>query len=205
MEDELKQSIALDPKSGNAKLLLARFYGKNGRWREAEQSGRDAVATDPKNLSARVTLAEIFLKQGNQAMAEEVLRQASNDLADNPQGVRILADYYTGSGQLDKAKAEFSSLAAKYPKNASVQKGYVRVLLQLKDYATARTVVTGLMKNSSKDPEVTALNGIVLLRDGKANDAVNALMDGARNFPKDAFIQYWLGKAALAKGDSALG
>ena len=29
-------------------------------------------------------------------------------------------------------------------------------------------------------------------------------MNGVKNFPKDAFIQYWLGKAALAKGDSAL-
>ena len=105
---------------------------------------------------------------------------------------------------MDKAKAEFASLAAKYPKNASVQKGYIRVLLQVKDYATARTVVAGLMKNNPKDPEVAALNGIVLLNDGKASDAVNALMNGAKDFPKDAFIQYWLGKAALAKGDIAL-
>jgi tetratricopeptide (TPR) repeat protein len=85
-----------------------------------------------------------------------------------------------------------------------VQKGYIRILLQVKDYATARTVVAQLMKNSSKDPEVAALNGIVLLNDGKATEAVNALLAGAKNFPKDAFIQYWLGKAALAKGDSAL-
>lgn len=204
VEDELKRSIALDPKSVNAKLLLASFYAKNSRWQDAERSSRDAVATDPKSLSARANLAEIFLKQGNQPSAEEVLRQASKDLADDPQGLRMLADYYATSGQMDKGKAEFSSLATKYPKNISVQKGYIRVLLQLKDYATARTVVAGLMKSNSKDPEVAALNGIVLLSDGKASDAVNALMDGARNFPKDAFIQFWLGKAALAKGDSAL-
>ena len=116
----------------------------------------------------------------------------------------MLADYYASSGQLDKAKAEFSSLAAKYPKNVSVQKGYIRVLLQVKDYATARTVVAGLMKSNPKDPEVAALNGIVLLNDGKASDAVNALQGAAKNSPKDAFIQYWLGRAALAKGDSSL-
>jgi tetratricopeptide (TPR) repeat protein len=48
------------------------------------------------------------------------------------------------------------------------------------------------------------LNGIVLLNDGKASDAVDALMEGAKNYPKDAFIQYWLGKAAQAKGDQGL-
>src|ERR1035437_6726223 len=57
---------------------------------------------------------------------------------------------------MDKAKAEFSGLAAKYPKNVSVQKGYVRALLEVKDYATAQTVVTGLMKKNAKDPEVAS-------------------------------------------------
>jgi tetratricopeptide (TPR) repeat protein len=204
VEEELKKAVALDPKSVNAKLLLAAFYMTNSRWPDAELASRSAIATDPKSLSARESLAQVFLKQGNQAKAEEVLRQASNDLSGNAQGVRILADYYANSGQMDKARAEFSTLAAKYPKNTSVQKGYVRVLLQVKDFAAAQTVVAGLMKNNPKDPEVAGLNGIVLLNNGKASDAVNALQDAAKNYPKDAFLQFWLGKAAQAKGDSAL-
>ena len=204
VEEELKKAVELDPKSVNAKLVLAAFYIKYSRWAEAEKASWDAIATDPKNLSARATLAQVFLRQGNQARAEDVLRQASQDLADNPQGVRILGDYYLSAGQMDKAKAEFSRLAAKYPKSVTLQKAYLRVLLQVKDYATAQTLLNELMKKNSKDPEVTALNGILLLNENRANDAVNALMDGAKNFPQDAFIQYWLGKAALAKGDSAL-
>ena len=201
VEDELKKAVALDPKSVNAKLLLAEFYAKNSRWSDAEKTGWDAVATDPKSLAARENVASIILKEGDRARAEEVLRQASKDLASDPRGVRILADYYAGSGQLDKAKAEFSSLAAKYPKNISVKKGYIRVLLETKDYGTAQTVVAGLMKTDSKDPEVAGLNGIVLLNSGKADDAVNALQNAVRDSPKDAFLQYWLGRAALAKGD----
>jgi tetratricopeptide (TPR) repeat protein len=204
VEDEMKKTVALDQKSVNAKLLLAGFYAKEEHWADAERVSWDAIATDPKSLAARTGIARIFLKEGNQAKAEQVLRQASNDLASNPQGARLLGDYYEGSGQMDKAKAEFASLAEKYPKDTSMQKAYIRVLLQVKDYATARTVVSALMKKNSKDPEVVALNGIVLLNDGKADDAVNALTEGAKNYPKDAFIQYWLGKAALQKGDVAL-
>jgi tetratricopeptide (TPR) repeat protein len=203
-EDEMKKSVALDPKSVNAKLLLAAFYVKNGRLQDAEQVCWSAVATDPKNLAARENLAQVVLKQGDRARAEQVLRQASQDLADSPQGVRMLADYYVGSGQIDKAKAEFASLAQKYPKNLSVQEGYVRVLLQVKDFATAQTVITGLMKSNGKDPQVAVLNGVVLFNNGKLTDAINALQDAANNAPKDAFIQYWLGKVALAKGDSGL-
>ena len=204
VEDEMKKSVALDPKSVSAKLLLAAFYIKNSRWPEAEQACWSAIATDPKNLGARESLAQVFLKQGNQAKAEAVLRQASNDLADSPQGVQALANYYADSGQIDKARAEFASLAQKYPKNVSVLEGYVRILLQVKDYGTAQTVVAGLMKKNSKDPQVAVLNGIVLLNNGKSTDAVNTLQGAANNAPKDAFIQYWLGKAALAKGDSGL-
>jgi Tfp pilus assembly protein PilF len=204
VEDELKKAVALDSKSMSAKLLLAAFYVKNNRLQEAEQVSWKAVATDPKNLGARETLVQIVLKQGDQARAEQILRQTSNELPDSPQGVRILADYYATSGQIDKARAEFAALAQKYPKNVSVQEGYVRILLQVKDFATAQTVVNGLMKSNGKDPQVAVLNGIVLLNNGKLNDAINALQNAASNAPKDAFIQYWLGKAALAKGDAGL-
>jgi Flp pilus assembly protein TadD len=203
-EDELKKAIALDQKSVNAKLLLAAFYAKSNRLQDAEQTCWSAVATDRKNLIARQSLVQIILKEGDQARAEQVLRQASNELADNPQGVRMLADYYAGTGQMDKSKAEFASLAQKYPKNVSVREGYARILIQLKDYATAETVVAGLMKTNGKDPQVVVLNGIILLNTGKQKDAVNALQNAATNDPKDAFIQYWLGKAALANGDSSL-
>ncbi len=204
VETELKKAVELDQKSVNAKLLLAAYYSRNNRLQEAERTGWDAVATDPESLAARENVARAILGQGDQARAEQVLRQASKDLADNPQGVRILADYYVDSGQLDKAGAEFLSLIAKHPRSGSLEKGYIRVLLKVKDYATARAAVAGLMKTSPKDPEVVALNGILILNDGNPDHAVNVLSESARDFPKDAPIHYWLGKAALAAGDSSL-
>ena len=204
VEDEMKKSVALDPKSVNAKLLLASFYMRSNRLQEAEHVCWSAVSTDPKNLGAREALVQTVLRQGDQARAEQVLRQTSIDMADSPQGVRMLADYYTNTGQIEKARAEFASLAKKYPKNLSVQEGYVRNLLEVKDYATAQTAIDALMKKNAKDPQVAVLNGIVLLNNGKTNDAVNALQSAANDAPKDAFIQLWLGKAALIKGDSSL-
>jgi tetratricopeptide (TPR) repeat protein len=201
VEDELKKSVDLDPKSVNAKLMLAAFYAQLKRWPEAEKTSWDSVATDPKSLSARESLARIVLNEGDRPRAEEILRQASKDLSENPQGMRLLGDYYAASGQIDKAKGEFASLAAKHPTDVSVQKGYIRILLEARDYATAQTVVAGLMKKNPKDPEVAGLNGIVLLNGGKTSDAVNTLQDAVKNSPKDAFLQYWLGTAALAKGD----
>jgi Tfp pilus assembly protein PilF len=204
VEAELKKAIELDQKSANAKLLLAAFYVRSHRLQDAEHTCWNAVSTDPKSLTARESLVQVILKEGDPARAEQVLRQTSNDLPDDPKGVRILADYYTETNQMDKAKAEFASLAKKYPKNLPVQLGYVHILLQTKDLATAQAVITELMKKHHKDPQVAVLNGIVLLNNGKTNDAVMALQDAVNNAPKDPFIQYWLGKAAQAKGDTSL-
>jgi tetratricopeptide (TPR) repeat protein len=204
VEVELKKAVALDPKSVNATLLLADFYFRNNRFQDAEKISWDAVATDPKSLAARETVAQVILKEGDQVRAEQVLSQASNDLAGDSRGIRILADYFVRSGQQEKATAEFSRLLTKSPKNASVQKDYVHFLLDVKEYASARAMVAGLMKTSPKDPEVAALNGIVYLREDNVDSALNVLQEGARSFPMDASIQYWLGKAALEKGDGAL-
>jgi Tfp pilus assembly protein PilF len=204
VETELKKSIELDPKSVNAMLLLASYYLKNNRLQESEHTCWSAVAADPKSLSVRESLVQVVLREGDQPRAEQILRQASDELSDNPQGVRILADYYQGTGQIDKAKAEFASQAKKYPKSLSAEEGYANILLQTKDLGTAQAVIADLMKNHKKDPQVAVLNGIYLLSSGKANDAVMSLQGAVINAPKDAFIQYWLGKAAEAKGDPSL-
>ena len=201
VEDELKKAVALDPKSLNAKVLLASLYSRNSRLQDAERVGWEAVATSPGSIAARENVATIILEEGDQARAEQVLRQASKDLAANPQGLLLLADYFSGSGQLDKAIAELASLTTKYPDNSFVKKQYIRVLLQARDYSTARTVIAGLIRRNHRDPEVAELNGIVLLEDGKASEAVTALQNSSGAFPNDASIQNWLGKAALASAD----
>lgn len=204
VEAELKKAIELDPKSINARLLLTAFYASNNRWQEAEQAAQSAVSTDPKSLQAREGLAQLYLRQGNQAKVEEVLRQASNDLSDNPQAVTVLANYFARTGQIDKSKAEYAAQYAKHPKNVALQEEYVRVLVQSRDFATAQTIISGLMKKNGKDPQVLGLNGIVLLNAGKTDDAYVALQNAVKDYPKDAFLQYWMGRAALAKNDLAL-
>jgi len=184
-------------------MLLADFYASNNRWPEAEQSARDAVQADPSSLRVRTSLAQLYLREGKQSQAEDVYRQATKDLTDNPSAVRVLADYYERSGQAQKARTEYQAEADKYPKNLPLQEGYVRSLLEVGDEPTALKTITDLVKKNPKDPQVLALNGIVMLRENKPADAENFLMNAAKEYPKDSFILFWLGRAALAKNDMA--
>jgi tetratricopeptide (TPR) repeat protein len=202
VEYELQNAAALAPKSINAKLLLVSFLSRNNRLPEAEKVSWSVVAADPKSLEVWEYVAQIIFKRGDRARAEQVLRQVSRDFFDNPRGVRILADYFVDSGQLDRASAEFAKLLSEFPQNAAVQKGYVRLLLQIKDRARASVVMNGLATTNPNDPEVAALNGIVQLDAGNVDKAVRVLQDGARKFPNDSSIQYWQGRAYLAIGDS---
>lgn len=204
VESELQKAIALDPKDVEPRLLLAEFYAKSKRWPDAEKTSEAAIGAAPKSVQARKSLALIYFEEGNQAAGEQVLRQAAQDLASDPQGVSILANYYVGTGQLAKAKAEYARLTSEHPSDLVLQEGYIRVLLQDNDIATAQNLISALMKKHGKDPQVIALNAIVLIQNGKAKDAETAMQGAIRDAPQDAFLQFWLGKAALANGDSDL-
>lgn len=204
VEANLRKAVALDPRSVDAQLLLSAFLVSKNRLMDAEQASRDAVAIDPKSIAARKSLAGVYLKEGNQAKGEEVLRQASQNLSSDPVGVRLLADFYSTSGEYQKAATEFARLCAENPKSVDLKKAYLRALLQVKNYPLAQKVASQLLKQDPGTPETRALNGIVLLSAGKSAEAFSALQQGAKDFPKDAFIQYWLGVAALAQGDTSL-
>jgi tetratricopeptide (TPR) repeat protein len=203
-EAEFRKAIELEPKSLNARLLLVSYYARGNRLVAAEKAAWNAVAVDPRSLTARADVAQIILSQGDRARAEKVLRQASQDLSGTAQGAAILADYYASSQQFNKAYAEFSAQLARHPNNAILQKGYARILIQTHNYPAARTVIANLLKYNPKDSEAAALNGVLLLADGKVEKASSALREGARAFPQDAFIQYWLGKAAQADGEPGI-
>lgn len=64
VEDELLMAITLEPKSLNARGLLAAFYARSNRLPEAEKASWDAVAADPASLAARENVAQIILRRG---------------------------------------------------------------------------------------------------------------------------------------------
>ena len=159
-----------------------------------------AIAADPKNVMARANLAELYLRQNDTAKAEATLRQAAEDLYDSS-GAGLLATYYIRTKQLDPGAAAYADLVAKHPKSTPLKVAYVRLLILNKDLAKARTIADELAKTDPGDPEVAVLNGMLLLNDGKINEAFTDLQKAAKNNPDSLVVKIWLGRAARVKGD----
>ena len=135
VEDELKKAVALDPKSVNAKLLLAAFYAKTNRLADAEKVSWDAVATDPKSLAARANVAGIILKEGDQAESRGSASTGGEGLS--PTIRRESASWQTTTRAPDswtRPRQSTQALPRSIRRTFHVQKGYIRVLLEAKDY-----------------------------------------------------------------------
>jgi len=151
--------------------------------------------------TSRAALASVYLQQNDTAKAEETLRQASADLSDSPQGVRLLADYYFATGKQDKAVAELASQAQKYPKNIALQTTYVQALMETGQQNKAESLIKQLVKDHPKDGQVAVLNGIMLLKDDKTSDAVETFQTALKDSPDDYLAHYWLARAYVSRGD----
>ncbi len=200
-EEQLRKAVSLDGANVTAHLALASLLEQKGDLAGALEQQKAAVAGDPKNFTARASLAQLYFRRGDKANAEATLRQATEDLADTSMGADLLQNYYLTTGEIDRGVSVYADLAAKHPKSTPIKLAYARLLLTKKDLPAARSVVNGLVKTDSSDPGVAVLSSIILMNDGKTNEAFDVLQKAAKNSPDSVPVKLWLGKASLAKGD----
>ncbi|GGA79321.1 hypothetical protein GCM10011507_33210 [Edaphobacter acidisoli] len=200
-EDQLKKAVSLDSKDATAALALASMLERKGDLPGAQQQLQAAEAATPKNVVVRSALADVYLRQNNTAQAEQTLRQATEDLNDTDAGAGLLASYYIRTNQLPRAESDYADMVSKHPKSVPLKLAYARILVLNHDISKAKQVGDDLAKTDSSLPEVAVLNGMLLLNDGKSNDAFTLLQKAAKANPDSFAIKFWLGRAAMAKGD----
>jgi len=179
-EDQLRKAVSLDNKNVTAHLVLASLLQRKGDFQGAQDEMKAAIAADPKNIVARASLAELYLHQNDTAKGEEILRQTAEDLSDSEGGAGMLATYYIRTNQLVPGAAAYADLVAKHPKSTPLKVAYLRLLILNKDIPKARTIAADLAKADPNVPEVAVLNGMILLNDGKTNEAFTELQKAPR-------------------------
>jgi len=201
-EQQLRKAVSLDGKNVNAHLVLAGLLEKKNDLQGAEEQLKDAVTADPKNIIARASLANFYIRRKDTAKAEDTLHQATEALNDNPTGADLLASYYLRTNQADKGAAAYADLVSKYPKSAPLKLAYAQILLAKRDVPKVREISDELSKTDGNLPEVAVLKSMILLNDGKTDEAFGVLQKAAKANPENLQVKLWLGRAAMAKGDT---
>ncbi|HEU5339639.1 tetratricopeptide repeat protein [Edaphobacter sp.] len=200
-EDQLRKAVSLDKKNVTAAIVLAALLQKKGDLTGAQQQLLDAKTAAPDNVMVRAALADIYFRQNNTAQGEQTLHQATEELNDSDAGAELLANYYIGSNQVARGESDYAALVSKYPKSIPLKLAYARLLILNHNVSKARDIAADLAKADSTRPEVAVLNGMLMLNDGKTNDAFNVLQKAAKANPDSFAVQLWYGRAAQAKGD----
>ncbi len=202
-EASYKKAIQVDPKSMNAQLLLGAFYASHNRLAEADQQFKRAIAMDPKNPAPRAALVPVLTQEGKKDEIESFLRQTKKDLSDNPEGYRMLGDYYYAVGDLDKAVAEFASLHEEHPKDIRAKKNYVQLLILKKRLEEATKLNNEILKSTPHDVDGLICKGQIQIAQGNPAGAIESLQGALRNDPDNATAHYHMGIAYSQQGDAA--
>jgi tetratricopeptide (TPR) repeat protein len=194
-EINFKKAAELDSKAMNAQLALGGFYQSRNRMPEAEQQFKRTIELAPKDPAPRGALVRLYMAEGKKADAEALLKQAKIDLSDNPEGYRMLGDFYFASGDLDKATAEYSSLYRDHPKNVQVKRNYIQLLILKNQLDEATKLNNELLKANAHDVDALVYRGQIQLRRNDAAGAVDALQQALKNDSGNAVAHYQLGAA----------
>jgi len=179
----------------NAQLALGGFYQSRNRLPEAEQQFKHAIEVDPKDPAPRAALVRLLMQEGKRVETESFLRQTKKDIPDNPEGYRMLGDYYFASGDLDRATAEYASLVSDHPNDAKAQKNYIQLLILKNRLDDAAKLNDAILKTNPRDVEALVYKGQIQLRRNDAAGASASLHSALQNDPDNAVAHYQLGLA----------
>jgi tetratricopeptide (TPR) repeat protein len=127
--------------------------------------------------------------------------QAKNDLKDDPNAYRMLADFYLSQGDWDKALPEFEAISQQHPKDMALKKSLAQVLIYKNQLDQATKLDAEILNSNSSDVDGLILKGQILNVSNRAHDAIQVLQTAVRNAPESALAHYHLGVAFSKTGD----
>ncbi|MGH9641025.1 MAG: tetratricopeptide repeat protein [Terriglobales bacterium] len=200
-ESSIKKAISLKS-TESAHEMLGGIYAQQQRWPDAEQEFKAAVAAAPKSIAARLRLASLYLAEQKPEAAEQVVAQTKKDLGKDAQSYTVLADFYLGRGQVDKALAEFASVSQEHPKDLAIRKRYIEVLLLTNHDSDAQKLIDEILKKDPNDLEGLIFRASLQLKQGSPASAIQGLQLATKTDATNAFAHYMLGQAYRANGET---
>ena len=185
----LSNLLVKKDKSDEADELIKDFFENNedygllykgvrhlhaSRYRKAEDAFKKVLMEDENNIDALRFMGILAFKSGNHDIAEAVLTKA---LKLDPTYSLVwanLAQVFSVTGQLDKAKKSFKNILNMDPKNGLIWAEYGTVLTKLANYREGRDAYLKALEFKPDSPRVHLSLGHVYKTMGEINASINS-------------------------------
>ena len=185
----LSNLLVKQDKSDEADELIKNFFENNedygllykgvrhlhaSRYRKAEDAFKKVLIEDENNIDALRFMGILAFKSGNHDIAEAMLTKA---LKLDPTYSLVwanLAQVFSVTGQLDKAKKSFKNILNMEPKNGLIWAEYGTVLTKLANYEEGRNAYLKALEFKPDSPRVHLSLGHVYKTMGEIDNSIDS-------------------------------
>ncbi len=205
-ETFLKETIARNSASYDARVLLAQIERQSGKSADAIETLKAAAASEPLRAEAYEAMYGVLAVEGRRAEAGAVIEQALSALPDND-GLQILkADHLIAERRFDDAIAIYETILARRPTDLIVANNLASLLSERDDAASLkRAGAVSVALKDAQNPYFLDTYGWAQFRAGDKAAGLAALEKAAAAAPAVVDIRYHYGIALLESGDAARG
>jgi len=203
-EQDFLKAVSLEPTSLASRMSLGDFYQRRRNWADAETQYRAASAAMPKSLAPWAALTSLYVLWGKKDFAEQNLQNAKKMMPEQPEGYRLLGEFYLATGDFAKAAAEYASLYQQHPKDLFVRKRYIELLIRDKQLEPANKLNEAILGENSRDTDALVTKGQILNRQQKSAEAIPILESVVHNTPANALGHLELGVSYASTGEPVL-
>lgn len=158
---------------GNPSFKLGNEYARDGLYREALSSYRTAQKQEPDNPAIVRNIGIVELKLGLFDKSVISLTKSLSYFTNNFETNYYLAEALRGKNDLDNAIFRYQRALEINPKDIQAKKGLAWCLMTIDRLDLAKSLLAG--KGLEKDPQAIILSARILVKQGRAADALSLL------------------------------
>jgi len=185
----LSNLLVKQDKSDEADELIKNFFEDNedygllykgvrhlhaSRYRKAEDAFKKVLIEDGNNIDALRFMGILAFKSGNHDIAEAMLTKALKLDPTYSLAWANLAQVFSVTGQLDKAKKSFKNILNMTPKNGLIWAEYGTVLTKLANYKEGRDAYLKALEFKPDSPRVHLSLGHVYKTMGEIDNSIDS-------------------------------
>ncbi len=200
-ELEAKNALQIDPKSADARFVLAKIAEKRADFGEMAANLRAAVETRPDFVEARVKLGTLYVLGGATDLANEEMAELEK-LAPEESSVRILrARMLASRGELEAASVELQAVLQAQPDSTEAM-GLLANITAASDVDAALEIVNGAIERTENNRVLRLLKVQLLQRAGDEAAVEAEYRALIRDYPEEPGFSYQLAQFLSTIGRS---